>query len=87
MEDNSKQCTKVTNASWEEIQKCWCVNCIHYADQEQICMHEEGPCCASCNFCYTEESFDDVFPACELHLHRINNPDYECCDQYNNEDQ
>lgn len=41
MEDNSKQCTKVTNASWEEIQKCWCINCIHYADQEQTCTHKE----------------------------------------------
>lgn len=46
-------------------------------------MTKEEKCCASCHFCYTEESFDDVFPACELYLHMIDDPDHECCDQYN----
>ena len=49
-------------------------------------MTEEEKCCATCRHCYTEESFDDVFPACWLKNEehsRIDDPDYEYCEDYN----
>jgi hypothetical protein len=47
-------------------------------------MNKEDKSCTTCRHCYTEESFDDVFPACELlYANRIDDPDHECCEDYN----
>lgn len=45
MEDNSKQCIEINNITWTEMQKTMCINCIHYANQEQTCNYENDTIC------------------------------------------